>query len=389
MFYIYICNKHIYSRILIYLRMKKILLTSLISCVWFTNVNAQINITTLDMPTSEKIVYHGNDTMPTISVGSPSASSQNWDMSTLAQHTVDTSKVLNYSDHPNTLFSSANTLINQVTGNFYGYLLNSSSSFVLLGGSGVFDIQGYQTPVNQTNTPAEILFNFPTTYNSNFTNDYFTDAKFYYGQQVSGITIDSIHQRSLVKKTVLVDAWGTLTTPLGGPYNVLRIKEVKKTQDTVMAYFFGDWNNIPGGTDSTESTSYYWWANTIGTALVTATVDTNGTATNIQWLKSLPTAIPMSVNEIASQNYEISVYPNPVNNQLTILFDNASKSVSLKEPIMIDIQNELGQSVKKIELTQLIGVNKAVVDVADLNKGIYFIHVKNNSVNSTRKFIKQ
>jgi hypothetical protein len=371
------------------MRMKKTLLASIISCVWLTNVNAQIIITSADMPTPEKAMYEGNDTMPTVSLGNASATSQNWNMAALAEHTQDTIKALSYSDHPNALFGSANTLINQVTGNFYGYLINSSSSFVLLGGSGVFNIQGYQTAVSQTNTPSEILFNFPTTYNSSFTNNYFTDAKFHYGQQISGLTIDSIHQRSSVEKTVLVDAWGTLTTPLGGPYNVLRVKEVKKTKDTVMAYFFGDWNSIPGGIDSTEATTYYWWANSIGTALVTANVDTSGATTNIQWLKSMPVTIPMSVNEIASQNYEISIFPNPVNNQLTILFDNSSKLVSVKEPIMIDIQNELGQSVKKMELIQLIGVNKTSIDVTDLSKGVYFVHLQNNSTNSTKKFIKQ
>ncbi|MES2592772.1 MAG: T9SS type A sorting domain-containing protein [Bacteroidota bacterium] len=280
--------------------MRKSLLIITSFCFGIVSANAQITITTADMPVATKIQYHSNDTVPTISIGN-SDTIQTWNFTAVTQHTVDTSTVFPYASVPNTAFSSATMAVQQGSANFYGYLLNSPSALTLLGGSGVVDIQGSPIAVNQINTPGEILFNFPTSFDSSFTNNYSTSAKFFFGQQINGFYIDSVHQRSRVEKSFVVDAYGTLTTLLGGPYNVLRVKEIKEKHDTTQAFFFGGWNDIPGGITSSFTTTYSWWANGIGSALAKATVDTNGTVTNLEWLTALPSdpllaAAAMSTN---------------------------------------------------------------------------------------------
>jgi|GEM_PF-3157441 len=273
--------------------MKKLLLLITSFCIGILNAGAQITITTADMPSPTKVFYEANDTLPTISIGNAGIS-QTWSMTALAQHTTDTSYVVPYSSAPNPVFSSANLAVQQGSQNFYGYLMNSPSGITLLGGGGVMVVQGTPIAVNQISTPAEILFNFPTSYDSSFTNNYSTDATFYFGQTVQGVTVDSIQQRAAIKKTFLVDGWGTLTTPLaGGPYNVLRTKETKITHDTTRAYIsmFSAWTDISNTVDST--TTYSWWANGFSVALATATMDSTGAVSNVKWLTAPPIAPPI------------------------------------------------------------------------------------------------
>lgn len=274
--------------------MKKKLLIILSLFIVILNASAQIIITTADMPTPTTVIYQAKDTVPTISIGNAGVN-QTWNLTGLVQHTFDTSTVMPYSSIPNAVFSSANFAVKQGSQNFYGYLLNTSTSLTFLGGSGLVDIQGTPTSINQINTPAELLFKFPTSYDSSFTNNYSSNAKFFYGQTVQGITVDSIQQKSDIQKTFTVDGWGTLTTPLaGGPFNVLRSKETKITHDTTTAYIsiFGSWTIVPGGVTSDSTVTYSWWANGIGSALATATMDSTGAVSSVKWLLAIPPALP-------------------------------------------------------------------------------------------------
>ncbi len=500
--------------------MKKNLLISYILCVSVLHGAGQIVITSTDMPTPTKMFIKASDTMPTISIGN-SDTVQTWDMTSLVQHTIDTSFVMPYNNHPDPAFSPANTVMQNQ--GFYGYLINSSLSYELIGGNGIIDIQGNSTPVSQAYIPAEILFNFPTSFDSSFINNYSTDAKFYFGHQIQGFNIDSIHRKTSVNKTVLADAWGTLTTPLGGTYNVLRIKEVKEIHDTIQAYFLWSWNDIPGGITYSQTVKYRWWANNIGTELATATVDTNGSVLNVEWLTELPSDPPLtaaiastqvscegqcdgtatvavswgtppysyswnsypvqttaSATDLCAGTYTLTVtdsllatttatvtieapeqpgisasgttlnassggsyqwylndtlipgaaamtytvtqngnytvfitnngctdtsavynfnsigitenvvsnttiiYPNPANNKVTIAF-NSSPGSSL----LIEIKNELGQLVKKAELTQLNTDKKVSIDISQLPTGIYFVCIQNNNAIINKRFVKQ
>ncbi len=265
--------------------MKKTVLIVSSLCIGIMGANAQITLTSADMPTPTQIIYQANDTMPTVSVGSASATTQNWDFTALAQHTVDTSTVLPYSAMPNSAFSTANIIVKQGSSGLYGYGISSSSSMLILGGGGSLNILGSPTPINQINTPAEIAFKFPASYDSAFISDYVSDARFHFGHTVQGITVDSIHRKSEVHKTSHIDAFGTMTTPSGGPYNVLRYKETTVSHDTAKAFFFGGWQDIPGGISESTTVTYTWWANGMGAALAKATMDsTSSTVVSVQWL---------------------------------------------------------------------------------------------------------
>lgn len=512
--------------------MKKSLLFITSFCIGILNLSAQIIITTADMPVPTKVIYQSNDTMPTVSIGT-AGTAQTWNLTSVVAHTMDTSTVMPYSAMPNTVFSTANVVIaQQGAQDFYGYILNTASDMTLLGGAGVVDIGGNLTQINQISSPAEIVFNFPTAYTNTYSQNYSTSAKFYFGQTIQGITIDSIHQKSGIQKTFLVDGWGTLTTPLaGGPYDVLRTQEIKVTNDTTQAFFFGGWNDIPGGISHDSITTYSWWANGFGAALATATMDSTGAVDNLQWLTAVPAEPPLSTTASAVDvtcqglcngtatatpnwgsgpytyswstspvqdsitaiglcigtytvtvtdsllatatatvtitnpaqpvitangttlstnftavgfqwflngvlianatsasytvtqngnytievntgggcldtsaifnfntiginesflNNSVTIFPNPASNQITIKFDASLIAALAKQDVLIDIQNELGQSIKKAGIKQLVnGKNEMMVDIADLPKGIYFIQIKNQNTSINKKFIKQ
>ena len=282
--------------------MKKSLLITASFFIGIVSMSAQITLSSLDMPIPTKIFFLANDTLPTVSVGTADTN-EVWNMSALAQQTHDTSMAQTYSAAPNAIFSNANLVVYQSSTGLNGYVINNTSSMTILGGGGILNVLGTPTPVNQIDSPGEIAFKFPCSYDSSFTEHYRTKAKFHYGHTVSGFMVDSVQQITNVKKSFLVDAWGTLTTPLGGgPYHVLRTKETKISHDTTKAFVFGSWNVIPGGAGITADsvTTYNWWANGIGAPIATATMDSAGTAKNIQWLMSMPIAPPLSATTSVS-----------------------------------------------------------------------------------------
>lgn len=78
---------------------------------------------------------------------------------------------------------------------------------------------------------------------------------------------------------------------------------------------------------------------------------------------------------------DLSVYPNPSNNQFTVELElDATKEVT------IDIVNVVGQVVKSIDLgTRSVGLNREYIDVNDLSEGIYLMNVTVGTTQGTVK----
>ena len=349
---------------------KTLLILSSFSFV-ITSAIAQITITSNDITIPTHLVYQSTDTLPTVSVGSAGAS-QTWNMTALGQSTKDTLLFESYAWAPNANYPTANLVVKQGSKSQFVYAISNSSSLSFLGNAGVANIGGFPTNINQTDSPAEISVTYPYTYNSSFNNNYKTKAKFYYGQTISGYQIDSIREYSSVKKTAVVDAWGSLTTPLG-TYNVIRSKETKITHDTVDAFvhLLLSWQNIQMTADST--TTYTFWANGVGFPLVTATMDSTGNVKSVQWLTTLPA---LGINEYSSSLNE-NVYPNPAQNEINFVAD-ASKQKAIQ---LFDVAGRLINTVSILD-------EKTTISTSDFANGIYYYSIigKDNSVLSRGKF---
>ncbi|MCX6294992.1 MAG: hypothetical protein NTX97_02815 [Bacteroidetes bacterium] len=241
--------------------MKKSLL--FISAIFIGSLSstAQITVTTADVASPIKVIYQANDTLPSVALSVGTAGvSQTWNMSMLNTSTTDTLTFVSASWVPNVHFPTSNLVMKQGWQNNYAYMTNAVAGLTSQGFSGTANLGAGPMIINQVNTPSEILMNFPETYLMSFSNNFTQNVpSFYFGVDPGiGFVVDSIRQKSVQQKSVLVDAWGSLTTPLG-TYNVLRSKETIVKHDTTDAFLFGSWvTNAMVSADST--TGYTWWA---------------------------------------------------------------------------------------------------------------------------------
>jgi Concanavalin A-like lectin/glucanases superfamily/Secretion system C-terminal sorting domain len=201
-----------------------------------------------------------------------------------------------------------------------------------------------------------------------------SEAYIWYGEHVSGaIGITNFYNE-------LIFFVGT--TMIRIPYNEAdRGKFIKLSliydNQTMSAYknnvLIGRKTNVTFNIrDNTAAIARHWWIEANGT---------NGTSTRFKG----------SIDEVRIYNralsYEeltnivdlpvlgaIKLYPNPVNDWLTVTYTSFIKQLS--------IVNELGQTVKIIEGSQKDPVK---INVADLTKGLYFVRINGESM---MKFIK-
>lgn len=88
-------------------------------------------------------------------------------------------------------------------------------------------------------------------------------------------------------------------------------------------------------------------------------------------------------NGLSSNNpvLEFTVYPNPTENSLNVFLSNENRTS--EENTSYEILNNLGQVIKTGKL------NNGVLDVSDLNSGVYIININNSQQSGSKKFIKK
>ena len=318
------------------------------------SANAQITVTMADVASPIKVIYQANDTLLTSgSVVGSAGTSQIWNMNMLSVGPIDTLTFMSYAWYPDASFSTSNLIARQGTQNFI-YLNNSSTGLTALGTKGTTDFGAGPVTIKQTNTPSEILLKFPTTYLTAYTNNFKqTLPPTYFGVS----SIDSVKQTVAKKKTVLVDAWGSLTTPLG-TFPVIRVKETVIQHDTTDIYAFGSWDPFPGTPQITadSTTGYTWWANGVGFPLVSIKLDSAGAVKQAQWLEATPAA---GINEYTAAT-QVIVYPNPAQYEINFGTD-ASKVAS------VEVFDIAGRKVESFTITS----DNSLINTSDFANGQY------------------
>jgi len=98
-------------------------------------------------------------------------------------------------------------------------------------------------------------------------------------------------------------------------------------------------------------------------------------------IDNMSVAVTSSLSVEGFNTSDVELYPNPTNGLINIAGTDIS---NIKE---ISIFNQLGQKVMKLNASQL---NNNSFDISDLNKGVYFAQLKDNSNNSkTMKIVKE
>lgn len=89
---------------------------------------------------------------------------------------------------------------------------------------------------------------------------------------------------------------------------------------------------------------------------------------------------PTSINSI-NQNKNIKLYPNPVDESLTLSWP---EELSNSQKLDVQIINSAGQVIKSFKQLS----KRGEISVADLKKGLYFMIVRVNGVSFSEKFMK-
>lgn len=127
--------------------------------------------------------------------------------------------------------------------------------------------------------------------------------------------------------------------------------------------------NVPGCDPNSGENPYY----VFGTALLTYSND--------EPMETRFRPVNLSVNNI--DNFDFSLFPNPVSNQLTISFE------ALRQPFIL-IYDAMGKKMKRISTASILSQNNKVqVDLSNFANGIYYIELYNGRNVSTKKFIVQ
>jgi hypothetical protein len=167
-------------------------------------------------------------------------------------------------------------------------------------------------------------------------------------------------------QTVAVDVYFNPTITATPQRTVICIKEsVDLTADGGVSY---TWSNNMTGTVITITPP-----GGVAVNLTVTGTDANGCSSTgtVQVKISGCTGI----NEFGSANTGLSIYPNPNDGKFTVQSNN---------DIKVNLENELGQLVRVIQLT---AANNHEVNITDLAKGIYFVAGQKDGVQVYQKIV--
>jgi PKD repeat protein len=218
------------------------------------SAQSPISLTSADMPANGFSETFAVDTpLTSVNYGNPGAN-QVYDFSALTNtHPLTISYVAASTIPQHTSFPTANQAL-QSNGSDV-YLNSNASNYTAVGLQGMAYGSLALTPIS----PAEVLYEFPTQYQSNYHSNWgFYQA--FTGNQVGQSSVDSVREIYTDHFSSVVDGWGKVITPVGS-YRGLRIKQVDTINIEVDAYYtilFGSpsWHNVTSGTYYVTEYSY-------------------------------------------------------------------------------------------------------------------------------------
>lgn len=236
-----------------------------------------------------------------------------------------------------------------------------TSSLYAVEGLGV-KISG--VPVPNFYSDEDELYKFPL----NFSDKDSTTFKF---SSTTSTLVPFVYKKQGYRITQ-ADGWGTITTPYGTA-NCLRVVSTQYSQDSIKGTISVGGFTLPVNAGFPNyQRSYQWLTTTEKIPYLEVMGTLTGsvfTATQIRY-RDIPRTIVVGINEKISNNLNLSIFPNPATNQITIITPQTTGIITMK---IMDMQG------KQVLLKTLIENNNAVnmhyIDVSGLLKGMYFIQL--------------
>ena len=338
-----------------------------------------ITITGADLPYDGLGVILAVDSIHNVSIAS--GVSQTWDYSALvmqypkyadyhATSTTPYATVFPYSNiytyGPGNLYGSLYGGAPVGPGNGYCFWRSDSTGFWVTGfrpESGIF------AGVNVQNTPQELVIGAPSSYGSQFTAYGRWELPF----NRNAADVDTFYVRT-IKKQIVADACGSLTTPHGTYPNVLRQHEYITEIDSVYGRMYG-YQVYATEYARDSSNTYTYLAHNIGYPVCTVHCDKHNVVQNVEYYNGTYSGI---INNTEPES-QFSVYPNPSEGKVTIEISNESNNAANQ----IYIYNSVGSMVwQKTSSDKMIDI-----DLSDFSKGIYLVTIINNKKISSKKIV--
>jgi hypothetical protein len=268
------------------------------SALMILTSKAQITITDADMPQSGRANIVAYDTTTNVNIGSPSATAQVWDFSSLLMHYnklaiyspttpyqayADTFPGSNiYTWGPSIFFTSFYGGAPVDVNNWgYMYWKTDVDGFHIVGFRG--DCGPNYGYMNVHEGPQELLMGTPATYNAQFPDSARWVLKF----NKNSADVDTVY-KSIRNKTLTVDAFGTLTTSLGTgtTKQVLRVHEYVTEVDSIEAetFFAGNPYTVPIFQLHDTLNNYYFWANDLNYPMAIVHCDKNNVVKDVEYI---------------------------------------------------------------------------------------------------------
>lgn len=340
--------------------MKKQLLPLIFLCLT-TITFGQIVITNNDLAGAGTSVILAYDTLPDPGiVPGDSGPNKVWDFTNVTAHILDTFHLVMpsatpYADeYPEANFASISAEDDTVA--VFSYMIRNND---MLSSTGTA-IQGGEEALMFLHTePSEILLDFPVTYGDSYNENYLTNIILESPEPGA----DSIRMKTDIDKETHVDAWGTLSIPIG-TYSVLRQRVDELRVDSIFIKLFDSWMFVAASQDS--ATYYSWWTNNSEIGFDLFSMDTDygtGEVRGASFINSFPTGIEQP-NQLT-----FNAYPNPFSHVLNIDFEKNQTGELI-------ILNQYSQAVHR----QQISKQKAIqLDLSALPSGVYLCTLRTHT----------
>lgn len=300
------------------------------------------------------ITFKSDDVTGTAVSAGPSGANITWDFSAYPGPNVSTTTTNECPGQANCFrFATANRINKPALTDFYDFSSVDDNQILRIGSYGGPALGDVTT----TYTDPLIEFKFPITYLQQYTDNY----------QFSSVSTGIGNTNETGQEENTVDGYGTVITPSGTYTNVLRIKKMRTATQT------GSGLPVPM---SYTNEGYIWVSQNVGIVMAFSinTFVSNGT-THVAKVVSYLDSGTLSTHELNNKKEDLSVYPNPSSERITLASKEDIRKVSL-------ISSE-GKTV-------LTSENSKNIDISKLPKGVYILQGDlKNGTSVTRKIIKK
>ncbi len=312
-------------------------------------------------------IYQAEDVAPSINIGT-TGTGNIWNFSSLLTNNRDTTIFYD----PNIIPCAASTFMYQT----HSFKQDTNTAFLSVNTASIELLGISNGTICVASQDSETTITFPSSFGTTFLDTARTTTTVS-GASVGQPLADSIRIISVTYIESDFNASGTLTSAFGIFPSIRQDLERRTTSDIYAKGVLtgGVFTLLRTETDTAYSHQYWSDAANAKFPLVSYDVTATGTLTgSVIFTIGFSPNVHTSIKENETKN--ISVYPNPATNQLTI--DNHEVINNLT---VTDLRGKVVYSSNQI--------TSNTIDINFLNKGMYVLTISTDSYTGTARFVKQ